>query len=204
MTGAAMRSYLVRLVIISALAAAGWRFIVRPLHARVQERDAMLQSMQQEVSAGNAHIQAQVTTPEAVISSLRRRADSLRETWSLSNDASRLYERFDALAHRYGVTIERIEPHAAGGNQRVPDPDDDVPVVSDLGYSIELIGTYDAVARFMRAVQGETGLVRIESFRIAPEAAGRGEPRVRASVRTMHFQISGGLAAFDAGEGGRP
>ncbi len=204
MNRSSARSYMVRLVVIVVLAAAGWRFLISPLHSRVQERRLMLETMREEVAAGTSQMEFQQSTPESVIVSLRNQAQALRDFWEVSADASSLYERFDALAHRYGVTIERMEPRKATAQPVRAEDEPDAPLIAEIGYSIELIASYDAIARFMHAVQGETGMVRIDSFRIAPEAVGYGEPRVRASLRTTHFQITGGLAAFHEKSGGAP
>ena len=198
------RAFAVRLTIVVALTAAGWQFIIRPMRTRVVERRAEIEAMRQEIDASTQAIEAQRATPEQVITDLRGRAADLRELWAVSADASRLYERFDALAHRYGITIERMEPKAAASQGTSPKDEEDTPHIAEIGYSIELVATYDAVARFFRAVQGETGMVRVESFRIAPEESSGREPLVRASLRTVHYQVTGGLAAFTPTAGGPP
>ncbi|MEZ6243503.1 MAG: hypothetical protein R3B57_10725 [Phycisphaerales bacterium] len=203
MTHSVTRTYFIRLIVVISLAVAGWRFLIGPMHTRVNERRATLDAMRDEIDAGSDQIQLQPTSPAEVIAELNHRADALRDLWGVSADASRLYERFDALAHRYGVTIERMEPRS-GQNQSSSRADNpDTPQVAEIGYSIELVATYDAVARFLHAVQGETGMVRIESFRVAPEPSRGHEPMVRASVRTVHYQVTGGLTAF-ADAGGTP
>jgi len=204
MTSHAARSFLVRLVVVVALGVAGWRFLVSPMHTRVAERRATLDAMRQEINAGSQQMQLETDTPAQVIAELRRRADNLRDLWQVSSDASRLYERFDALAHRYGVTIERMEPRTAT-SQGSSGPDaEDAPQIAEIAYSIELLGTYDAATRFLHAVQGETGIIRVDSFRVAPETARGPEPIVRVSLRTTHYQVSAGLAAFSESKGVKP
>eukprot|EP00913_Durusdinium_trenchii_P006174 g5786.t1 len=136
------------------------------LRAEVQR--AGLAAATAEIEAGQAQIVASQQEPREVIQELREQAESLRRFWSISADASVLYEEIDAVAKRYGVVVERVEPSRGGSKGAIGDEQEDAPAFNEIGYSIELVGSYEGVARFLRAIQNELGMARIDSVRITP------------------------------------
>ncbi len=204
MSNSTARNYVVRLAVISAVASAAWYFVVRPMRDRLMQQRATLVAAQAEISSGLSQIEANERAPESAIETLTTRANVLSRLWGVSADASVLYEQIDTIAHRYGVVVERMEPSRGGARGVVSGEKPDAPTFNEIGYSIELVGPYEGVARFVRAIQHELGMARIDSLRITPAQASAGNTQIRASVKTTHFQASGGLAAFKTPEGATP
>ena len=192
------RSYVVRLAVVSALASAAWYFVVRPMRDELTTRKATLAATHAEIELGKGQILASDRAPAAAIEQLKSQADALTRLWSVAAETSGLYEQIDSLAHRYGVVVERMEPNRGGAKGIASKDAPDAPTFNELAYSIELVGPYEGVARFVRAIQYELGMTRIESLRISPVESQSGSTQVRASVKTTHFQALGGLAAFDS------
>lgn len=197
MNNSSARSFLVRLVIVSAVACAGWYFVVRPMRENLTNQQAAIRSVNAEIDAGQAQIMMSGLDPNEAIEELRSTAQELEQLWGVSGDASVLYEAIDAVAHRYGVVVERMEPQRTPVSSQFEEDEIDAPTFHKLGFGIELVGSYEGVARFLRAMQNELGMARIESFRLSPALSQDRSAQVRASVRTIHFQAEGGLAAFE-------
>lgn len=194
----AARAFSVKLAVIASVSAAAWQFGIRPLRTDLAEKQASLAAIRSEVDGGLTRVSQQPRTPDAVIAELKAQADELRDAWDVAADASVLYEQFDAIAHRHGITIERLEPLHASDRTAPTQSEEDTPSVTELAYAIELSGEYDSLTRFILAVQTETGLMRVESVRIAPAGTPAHRTRARASLRTTHFRVEGGLQAFAA------
>ncbi len=197
MNTSAARSYIVRLCVASAVASAAWYFGVRPMRDNLEAQQASLAAAQSEIEAGQIQIMQGEQTPAETIADLRSSATAIEQLWAVSSDASQIYEAIDEIANRYGVVIERLEPRRGSAVVPSQDEQEDAPVFIELGYSIELVGSYEGVARFIRAIQNELGMARVDSFRISPALTQDLGAQIRASVRTTHYQVEGGLAAFD-------
>ena len=198
MTSSFARSYVVRLAVVTAVACAAWYFGVRPLRDGLESKQATLMARFAEIEAGQDLIEASEREPAAVIADMRQSAAALRELWGASADASMIYESIDTLATRYAVIVERMEPkRSATAGRSASASDDDGPTFNQIVYSIELVGSYEGVGRFLHAIQNELGMARIDSIRVSPALSLDRANHVRASVLTTHFQSSGGLAQFD-------
>ncbi len=197
MNTSSARNYIVRLAVVSSVACAAWYFVVRPLGAGLEVQRVSLAAATAEIEAGQTQIIMSLQEPGEIIQELREQAESLKRFWSISADASVLYEEIDAVAKRYGVVVERVEPSRGGSKGAVGDEQEDAPAFNEIGYSIELVGSYEGVARFMRAIQNELGMARIDTVRITPALSIDQATQVRASIKSTHFQANGGLAAFE-------
>lgn len=198
MTSTSARSYVVRLSVVSAVACAAWYFGIRPMRDSLESERATLSSMHAEIRAGQARITESEQDPVEVLTELRRSAVGLRELWGISEDASVLYETIDSIAQRYAITVERMEPRRGAKATDPMGEGEDRPVFNEIAYSIDLVGTYENVARFLRAMQNELGMARVDTVRIGPALSQDDSTHVRASVSSTHFQAEGGLAAFEA------
>lgn len=198
MTFDSTRSYVVRLAVVSAVACAAWYFGIRPMREGLVTKRATLSAMEAEISSGQELVERSEIVPELLINELRRAASSLRELWAISADASVLYDAIDTIAQRYAITIERMEPRRGVPARDARGEGEDRPVFNEIAYTIDLLGTYENVARFLRAVQSELGMARVDSVRITPALSTDDPAFIRASVTTTHYQAEGGLAAFDA------
>jgi hypothetical protein len=98
-----------------------------------------------------------------------------------------VYNRFDPLARRAGITIKRLEP-----SHRDAAFSDGPAEVATSGFMVECEGTLEAAGAFMRLVQRDNGLSRIAALRISPIAGPAGVVElVHMSLKTEHVTISG-------------
>ena len=122
------------------------------------------------------------------------RARHVNSWTAASGDASKLYEAFRTLAAKCAVRIERVEPsvttrpaHATGPNNATSEV---------FGYSIEVSGTYLAVAQFMDACERDLGVTKVVSFHMsASNAPGIGpgsptDPVIVAIIETSHLKLT--------------
>ncbi|MFI4896548.1 MAG: hypothetical protein ACIARR_01845 [Phycisphaerales bacterium JB059] len=197
MTNNHFRTFVVRLAVVVSVVCAAWYFGVRPLRDNLQLEQATLTAAQQEILEGERVRREYGREPTDVIEELQRSANALREFWNASADASMIYESIDTLAMRHGVIVERMEPKRSPTSARPGNTAADEPTFEQIVYSIELLGSYEGVSRFLHAVQNDLGMARVDSIRVGPAATASDPSRVRASVMTTHFQSTGGLASFD-------
>lgn len=128
----------------------------------------------------------------------RERARAARKSVQLlsepASDAAALHDRFMTIARTCDVRIERILP-AAQAPQSTPappeDPDAPAPVrpTAVLANTIEAIGRYDSVVKFIEQVE-RMGFGRVNGVQIRPIEKDQ-ERLVHTSLQTVHF-------AFDA------
>jgi Tfp pilus assembly protein PilO len=197
MTNTHFRTFVVRLAVVVAVACAAWYFGVRPLRDSLQLKKAALMAAQQEIQEGELLLRESEREPAEVIEELQQSAEALREFWNASSDASMIYESIDTIAMRHAIIVERMEPKRSPKGARSGSAAADEPAFDQIAYSIELVGSYEGVSRFLHAIQTELGMARVDSIRVGPAATESNPNRVRASVMTTHFQSSGGLASFD-------
>src|SRR5205085_2652633 len=113
-----------------------------------------------------------------------------------SGDATRLYEAFRSIAATTAVRIERVEPSTSSRGQRSVTSKSET-TSELLGYSIEVTGTYAAVARFMDALEQELGVTKVTSFHmslsgVAPPGVTNAptDPLITAIVETSHLKLT--------------
>ena len=107
----------------------------------------------------------------------------------LAADPAELHELMTSIGERVGVEIDRIEPRKvsldAGGRGRKAQKQPDL-VEAAVGYSIDAVGSYQAIAEFVEALQNEGGFMRASAIRLAPYATEDAD-LTRASIETVHY-----------------
>jgi hypothetical protein len=164
-----------------------WQLVVRPLGEKAEDRQVRYDSVVAEVAQGQRDIEAASVDPEVLLKKMRSRADKLEAVFSELEGASDIYNRFDILAKKAGVSIKRLEPVRQETVMEVGSA-----TVETNGFVVECEGTVDAIGSFIRLIQHENGLSRLSSFRINPVQGLANEvPLVHASLRTEHATIKG-------------
>jgi len=191
------RQFFVLLIGISVVAGAMWTAIIAPMTKRQTEDEAVLEAEKHEIATGRDVLERAVETDD-VIRKLEGNAREYESLWAVAADASALYETLREFARESGVEIDRIEP------RRVVL----LPTLEGLlkehefkaeraGYQIDVHGSFESVARFVRAVQGGTGLSRIDTIRIIPGSTeGDLLDVVSATVCTSNVGLVGALPSF--------
>jgi hypothetical protein len=164
-----------------------WQLIVRPLNEKAEDRRVLYDSVVSEVTQGHRDIEAANVDPAVLLELMRVRAEAFEEVFSELDGASDIYNRFDILAKRAGVSIKRLEPVRQETVMEIGSA-----TVATNGFVVECEGTVDAIGSFIRLIQHENGISRLSAFRINPVQGLADEvPLVHASLRTEHATIKG-------------
>ncbi|GJM18831.1 MAG: hypothetical protein DHS20C14_10440 [Phycisphaeraceae bacterium] len=186
------RQFAVLVVGVAIVGGAAWHLGVRNLMVGLESDRAAMVQYAHEIEQGKADF-----TPgaaEQTLAAIEAHADKYRRVWAEGSDASLLYERLQNLAVRSGVRIENIEPGRGGSNAEEAARLKALGVKANReGYSIEISGSFTSIRSFLAAVQFDSGLARIESFRIQPAMNATDPDMLHASVATSYRSIAGVL-----------
>jgi hypothetical protein len=164
---------------------------VRPLEQRLAARQADLEKAKERLAEFEQGV-ANAAPLEVEIQSLTAQARQINAWTAASGDASRLYDAFRALAAKSSVRIERVEPSSASRTS-VPKPKPGN-ASEVFGYTIEITGTYAAVAGFMDDCEQDLGVTKIISFHMSPNTnagiATSADPVITAIIETSHLRCS--------------
>lgn len=197
-----LRNHWVRVGAVSVAVIAGWHLVVSPTIERLRVRQALAEGLTQAIDHRQAAIDALPEHPETALERTARAAAAYEAFWAESSDTAGLYDRMTELAAETGVQIERIEPRRTSSAGRRPSGE--AIAFEPTGYRIDVLGDLQTIARFTGAVQRRTGLSVVDSLRIVPSGAASDEMSLRASLRTSHYRIVGGLDSRGDASGGTP
>ncbi len=187
------KRFLIRGAIAGALTIACYQFLVRPERLRLAEAKLSLASQQNELDEMNNLPHVVDDIPAAIVQMTQRR-DQLKARLKDSGDASTLYDKIGKLGQRCGVRTDRIDPvrvdpprAAVSGKGAKQDLGI---ALESYGYQIEVVGSYENIAKFVDAINSETGVSYVASLLCEPMVQpGSGPKQVRATVGTYHFKL---------------
>lgn len=199
------RQFMVLVIGISVVGGALWSAVIKPLADRQAEFREALDAETAEIRAGRDMLDAADET-DLVTETLKENAAAYQSLWGVAADASSLYDTLREFARESGVSIDRIEPRRVVLGAAVEGVLKDYDLTAErAGYQVDVQGSFESVARFVRAVQSRTGLSRIDTIRISPGTTTGSSPDVvQATIATSHIGISGVLAAFEPGTEAAP
>ncbi len=170
-----VRAFMAEALIVGAVIGAGNLLIVEPIGLGARRAGAALASMRETIERADA-------LDRPAMDAVAARADWVRAMNERSGDAAQVYQTISAVAKRCGVQVDRVQPTPFVPDARTSKG------VSGLGCSIVASGSYEAVARFLEALQLEAGFSAPVAIRLAPLQV-QGEPQVQASIESMHRSI---------------
>jgi len=198
---AELKPIVLGILLVTAIAGAGWIIGVRPMADRLAEAESLIDMQQQEISKGQTVVGGAGIDPVLLITQLTEHADTYLELWDSASDSSSIYDTLGAFASQSGVTIDRIEP-TRGGDSRKPIGDKDSKAsISSLGYSIELEGEFDQLTEFIAMIQTRIGMSRVDSINLmSTERSLPISPKLRANIQTTHINVHDALTGFKKDE----
>src|SRR5262245_15329644 len=195
------RQHVMRGILCAAAVGATWYFVARPMEAGLRFQQSAFAATQAQLRQHEATLQSEPNMAPTI----RSMSDRLHAitTWAAkSGDTGGLYEAFRDLAAKTGVRIEVIEPNGArqpsrpsGGRSKT-----DLVTCELAGYTIDISGSYEAIARFIGACDTQLGASKVVSFRMSPAPGSPpGEPAsvVVASVETVHLRLVVNKRSYD-------
>lgn len=190
------RQVLLRGVVALGITVLAWQVLTRSQQTGLAQARAQVASRQEQLAAFEAAPRP-VTDLAAATESLRRTSLSLRNRLAQTADSAKLYEAIGNLAIRQQLRIERIDPLRSTGESAVSAAKAGF---EKSGYALDVVGSYDGVARFLDQIQTSLGASRVESLRIEPVAiTGNQGALVRATLETLHLRLPpGGLKSDHA------
>lgn len=180
------RHTIMRCVVALGVAVLAWQLIARSQQSGLSQARASLVARQEQLTAFAA-APAVVSDLAAATETLKGQSKKYRDRLAITADAAKLYENIGNLALRQQLRMERIEPlrttgQTAGAAAKAG--------FEMSGYSMEVVGTYEGVARFLDQLQNSLGVTRVESLRIEPAVtAGKEGSLVRATIETQHLRL---------------
>jgi hypothetical protein len=181
-------------LIITAVCIGAWYGLVSAPEGRLARARQQAAVARAELAAAQAGDGQAAGLPGETPDSLRKRATEIDRLSGRCSDASALYDVITSLAQSSGVRMERLQPRQV---PRTADPRrvSGAQSAEALGYAIDATGSYEAVVRFVRAIQHEGLTTAIASIRLTPvpgDASGR---TVTASIETLHFHLTRPVAS---------
>jgi Tfp pilus assembly protein PilO len=185
--------FLMHGVIACALAAAAYYFVVRPEKVNLSAAQSALASQENDLrtTASLPHV---VDDLPAAITDMVVRRDKLLARLKDSNDVSSLYDKIGKLAQRCGVRTDRIDPMRSENRSVSSAPklnSKNRMTLESFGFQIEMVGTYESVAKFIDAINVETGVTMIVGMTLEPLDVIEGKPiQVRGTLTTLHYKMA--------------
>lgn len=186
---------LMRSVVALGISVLAWQIIVRSQKQELAQARAAVADRHQQLEEF-AQAPTIIKDIPTVTDALQRKSKELRARLAITSDTGKLYEAIGTLAARQQLRIERIDPLRSGGQSaglaaKVG--------FEKSGYSLEVVGTFDGVARFLDQLQSGLGVSKVESVRIEPAAvSGKDGTLVRATIETQHLRLPPGGLDLDA------
>jgi len=184
------RPLLVRLVIVTIVAAALWITLVKPARAGLAAERSRLVQQQEEVRAhaeGTDHDADLQKTADAI----HHIATNLEQQLTKNTKSKKLLGEIDRLASAHDIQINRSEPLGSTHLPSQATDGDPIEIFSDR-VSISFAGTFDNAAKFLAGLQHEIGVNSLAGLRITPA----GEERVSATVELAVFRLGPKSAAI--------
>lgn len=178
-------------LIACALLAGAVATISGPLRADLAEARSRLRALQRQAERAVGVDPSE--TPQAEREAdPDSRAEEIRRRSERAADAGALYDSIMRLAQTHGVRVDRLEPRNQRGKET---PDRATPSTT---FAVTAAGAYDDIARFLQALESDTGFVTTVSLRMTPAPETEGAGRVLAIFETTHRAFPVGEATADA------
>lgn len=186
------KRFLIRGAIACAITVACYQMVIGPERQRLAVAKLSLASQQNELDEMKNLPHVVDDIPAAIVQMTQRR-DQLKARLKDSGDASTLYDKIGKLGQRCGVRTDRIDPVRVDAPQAAPGSAANHAsgvTLESYGYQIEVIGSYENIAKFVDAINSETGVSYVGSLLCEPWVQPGSAPKqVRATVGTMHFRL---------------
>lgn len=192
------RQTIMRCVVALGISVLAWQLLTRSQQVGLSQARASLVAREEQLAAFAA---APATVPDLAVATqtLKGQAKIYRDRLALTADTAKLYESIGNLALRQQLRMDRLDPLRTAGQTAGAAAKAGFEMT---GYAMEVVGTYDGVARFLDQLQNSLGVTRIESLRIEPAViAGKDGSLVRATIETQHLRLPpGGLKIESAAD----
>lgn len=182
-----LRTLMIRVGLICAVAAGGWHLLIKPLHHRADTLKAELTASKEEVSTGEVLINAAPRDPQFVLTSLKNHADAYQGWWTGTNPDERMYDTIREIARAGGVQLVGVEP---GRTQTriIGEGDEKTDTLLRIESStIDATGNFGQILGFLDRIRKGLGAVRIESFHVGPFDTS-GTLRIQITITRFFFE----------------
>ena len=166
-------------------------YVVQPMKDRLEQT-----RLQAQVIADNT---ARLSHSDITLDQLRdkqavadHRLDAIMRAGQIVRDEGLLFQRISDISVAVNVSLERLDPQSNANRASVESG------VTSLRCSIEAIGSYGAIAMFVRDLERELGITVVRSVHIAPMHNVQ-DDSVFASIETEHFAINPRAVAIEGG-----
>lgn len=175
------KQLLLKIVLVSGVACAGWMLLVKPALARVDTQGQTLESHQSLIQAHNQRVGSQDTNASVEVQKkLDQIFGAMSATIGGGDSGTALHSLLHESAGRFGISISRIESVTAREvTQRIAGSELKV-VGANHTVRVEFEGDYNSAMSFMDEIASSPTPVQFTSFRFIP--IGPESVRVNAEI----------------------
>lgn len=186
MNDSGIKAVAIKAVTAAGLFAAVWLLTVKPADASLRERNQLLEAQAHAINDYALRTRHEDTTAIA-LANLAAHAEHFADRLTRHPTDASIYDAIESAASANGVRVHRTEPRPAPRKPRStkssanPDPVG----VTVAEFSVELSGSYGAVAAFLDTIGKTLGLARVVEVRLASSAGGQ----VRGVIALSVFRV---------------
>jgi len=188
MAWALNRETVVHITIVLAVCVGGWVMVVDPMIAEVKALEATVAEVSQQINPDEHSNLARIV---GQIKSFHSRIKQVVVFNRLSKNPPQFYEAVMALAQKHGVTVDRLIANS------IETGDQSTAVDQVTTCKIVVVGGYDHVGRFLRAMGGLDGFIRPVALTVMPiNDAEAGRVHAHYDCELVCFSIPDKLVAL--------
>ncbi len=197
--GSVSSSVVAEVLCLSLAVAGAWVLLARPLHGRLERLTYEASSARSGLKRMAEVLASDPIAPKEATRRITAHASEIQNRCELAGDPSALYETIGEIARAESVGIERMDPKrisvvtgetTKGRGKKSDKKSSEAPTVGALGYSIEVTGTYGAIASFIDAIERRAGMSKVVSFRLLPGRDASNPDALRGTIETAHYRLS--------------
>jgi Tfp pilus assembly protein PilO len=167
------------------------QYVVGPLKSRLEQQRSQAALEAQDMARAG---ETTVTIAELLEQQTEadHRLEQIKRAGEIVRDEGLLFQRISDISAAANVSLERLDPQSTA-NQAPSKAG-----TTSLRCSIEAVGSYGAIAMFVRDLERDLGITIVRSVHIAPSHGGENAV-VLANIETEHFAISPRAAVAEGG-----
>lgn len=178
------KQFALKLLTVSTAACAGWMFLIKPVHAKVQQHEQQIKSHTALIQAHDTQVQESDTGKTIEIENqLNAIFDQLSLSKADKEAGTDLHSRIHASAAKFGVSVSRIESvNTREIKEQLNHTNTHVVAMSNT-VRVEFEGDYSSLLGFMDDLVTTNIPIKYTSFRMIP--IGHETVRVNAEIDSV-------------------
>lgn len=178
------KAFLLRLLIIAAIAFGARQVLVLPQVQRAQELADTYQIQSTQLAQGEQAIATHADEVSRSVQRMRRVRDTLSKQLVLS-ESTEIHKQLQNAAESHRLTVARVEPMRTTQEKRVSgQPPQDIRL-EILDFRIECVGPFSGIVGYLQELAGEDHMAKVTSFRLVPISSDSAQVIMQLSVHQL-------------------